>query len=290
VNERNALLAGVPRSGSTLTCELLNLVPDTVALDEPMDVPTLTGRARRNADPERGSPPDPGPIGDDIDHFLDRMRESLALHGTAVSKQVRGRVTGGKYAEEADGDGPRASLATLGEIHVEKDLSPDFLLLIKHTGAFTALAEPLARRFRLFATIRNPLAILASWQTVDFPGREGHHPVAEEIDSGLASTLAAIDDRVERQITLIGWFFEQYAAHLPAEQIIRYEAIVESGGRALSVITEPASRLDEPLASRNRAAVYDAATMRALAERLLGTDGAYWAFYPPDSVKALAAV
>lgn len=272
-----------------MTCELLNLLPDIVALDEPMDVPSLTGRSQRAAATgPRSAPPDPGPICDDIDRFLERMRESILQRGIALSKAVSGRVSGGKYAEASADGAPRASLATLGEIRVDKRLSGDFLLLIKHTGAFTALVEALVRRFRVYATIRNPLAILASWQTVDFPGREGQHPVAEEIDPDLASTLAGLDDRVARQITLIDWFFERIA-FLPAGQIIRYETIVESRGRALSAITDRAHQLDEPLQSRNRPGAYNGATMRELAERLLDTDGAYWDFYAKESVKKLVA-
>jgi hypothetical protein len=271
-----------------MTCELLNLLPDTVALDEPMDVPSLTGRSRR-VEGDEGGPPDPAPICEDIDRFLARMRESIELHGTALSKQVKGRVSGGKYeAESADGK-PRASLATLGEIRVEKELSPRFLLLIKHTGAFTALLEALAGRFRVYATIRNPLAILASWQTVDFPGRDGHHPPAEEIDPALRAALQATDDRLDRQITLIGWFFERIGAFLPADQVLRYEAIVASRGKELSAITDRARELDEPLETRNRARIYDAGMMRELAERLLDSHGAYWHFYEKETVRELVA-
>ena len=35
---RNVLITGTPRSGTTLLCSLLNKVPDTVALHEPMNV------------------------------------------------------------------------------------------------------------------------------------------------------------------------------------------------------------------------------------------------------------
>src|ERR1700716_4011573 len=35
---RNVLIPGTPRSGTTLLCSLLNKLPDTVALHEPMNV------------------------------------------------------------------------------------------------------------------------------------------------------------------------------------------------------------------------------------------------------------
>lgn len=287
MNDRDALIAGVPRSGTTLACELLNLVPDTVALDEPMKARSLAGRAQTEdrGEAERRAP-DKRLICDDIDRFLEETRASIAERGTAFSKQVDGRVSGGKFSDQYDGE-LRTSLESKGEIKIDKPLTTDFLLVIKHTGAFTALIDALVERFRVYATVRNPLSILSSWQTVPFPGREGHHPLAEEIDPDLAGELAGISDRLERQIHLVGWFFERYRAVLPPERIIRYESIVETGGGALSAIAPGAAALDEPLESRNRAPVYDHSEMRRLGERLLETDGAYWDFYSRETVMEL---
>jgi hypothetical protein len=288
VNENNILLAGVPRSGTTLTCELLNVVPDTVALDEPMRARTLTG------DPAPGEPatrpdgdgPDPSLICEEIERFLTGTRESIATRSMAVSQQVEGRVLGGKYADDYGDEGQRTALASKGEIRIDKELSERFLLVIKHTGAFTALLESLVERFRVYAVVRNPLAILCSWQTVPFPGREGHHPVAERIDRDLERALGRIDDRVERQLHLIGWFFERYLALLDDRHILRYEAIVESKGSALAAMTERASALDQALENRN-ATAYDRSAMIELGERLLATDGAWWRLYPRESVSDL---
>jgi hypothetical protein len=294
VNDRNVLIAGVPRSGTTLACELLNLVPDTVALDEPMKARSLAGRDQRGnqredqreaVDAERRVL-DKQLICDDIDRFLEMTRASIAESGTAFSKHVDGRVSGGKFSDQYDGE-LRVSLESKGKIVIDKPLTSDFLLVIKHTGAFTALLDALVERFRVYATVRNPLSILSSWQTVPFPGREGHHPVAEEIDHDLAGELAGIGDRLERQIHLVGWFFERCGDVLAPEQIIRYESIVETGGGALAPIAPGAAALDEPLESRNRAPVYDHAEMRRLGERLLETDGAYWNFYARESVVEL---
>jgi hypothetical protein len=289
VNDKTALIAGVPRSGTTLACELLNLVPDTVALDEPMKTRSLTGSdqregQRRAAAAERTL--DKQLICDDIDRFLDETRASIAETGTALSKQVDGRVSGGKFSDQYDGE-LRVSLESKGKIVIDKPLTSDFLLVIKHTGAFTALLDALVERFRVYATVRNPLSILSSWQTVPFPGREGHHPLAEAIDHDLAGELAGIGDRLERQIHRVGWFFERCRAELAPEQIIRYESIVESGGGALGAIAPGAAALNEPLESRNRAPVYDHAEMRQLGERLLETDGAYWDFYARETVMEL---
>ena len=41
-----------------------------------------------------------------------------------------------------------------------------------HPAAFTAAAAALQTRYTLFAVIRHPLSVLASWQTVDLPVHE----------------------------------------------------------------------------------------------------------------------
>jgi hypothetical protein len=182
----------------------------------------------------------------------------------------------------------REDRASKGPIAIDKALAPDFLLVIKHPVPFTALIETLHRRFPCYAIIRNPLAVLGSWNSVAMPFREGHAPNAERLDARLAAALASMDDRIERQIYLLSWFFEQYARVLPPDRIIRYEDLVTSGGRALAAITPAALELGAPLASRNRSEVYGAERLHALGMRLLERDGGFWRYYTRDDVRTAA--
>ena len=160
--------------------------------------------------------------------------------------------------------------------------------MAKHPAPFTALLETLVERFPVYGVIRNPLAILSSWQTVPFPVSRGHvTAVAERLDPKLGTSLAGIEDRLDRLFHLLDWFFDKYTRLLPEERIVRYESMIASRGAALSAITERAATLDEPLESRNRAAVYDADAMTKLGERLLESDGPYWRFYTKDDVRGL---
>jgi hypothetical protein len=261
----DVLLTGVPRGGTTLTCELLNLVPDTVALDEPMQP------ARLEPDPER--------VCEAVRSFCEQTRLSLLERREAVTKHVSGRVAGTKLSAVRGRD-RRERLATRGVATFEKPLSRNFVLVVKHPAMFTAYLEPLAASFPVFAVVRHPLPVLASWQTVPFGHRDGHMPVAERLDPALHERLDAVPDAAARQLVLLDWLYARYE-HLPQERIIRYENIIDSGGGALAVVTPHARRLHRPLESRNRS--YDAAAMRELAERLLGSNGAYWRFYDRSS-------
>jgi hypothetical protein len=241
----------------------------------------------QDADVHTGSAAlDPDLICEEIGRFFDEMRDSIAKNKTALSQQVDGQVFGGKYADDQGEGSPRTDLASKGEIRVDKPLSSSFLLVLKHPAAFTALLDTLVRWFRVYATVRNPLSVLSSWETVPFPVRDGHLPAAEQNDRDLAAELKRIDDRLDRQLHLLGWFFGKYAL-LPRDRVIPYESIIESRGRALSAITSRASALDEPLQSRNSSTLYDRDAMLRIGERLMETDGPYWDYYTRESVTEL---
>jgi hypothetical protein len=313
VDGRNVLVTGLPRSGTTLACELLNHVSDVVALDEPMNRRMLTeGAARSGARRRRRLGPvrlprgwhrtrgaksgaesgaenrvDADVVADNIGRFLDRARESLAGHGTAVSRHVDGQVLGSKVADVYEDGGLRGKLFARGEIHIDKQLSPAFTLVVKHNSAFAAVLPHLVRRFAVSAVVRNPLSIISSWQTVPFPVQQGHASVAEQLDPVLAAALARIDDRVDRQFFLLAWFFRHFRDDLPDGAAIRYEDMVASSGAALAAVVPQAAGLADPLTNRNRSSVYDPHTVRALGKRMLDTDGPWWHFYTPDNVRQL---
>ena len=270
------VLTGPPRSGTTLACRLLGGLPDTVALHEPIPPRSLAGLGTGDA------------VLGGVERFFGEMRRSILTRGVVVSKHVGGEVPDNVYEGTSSGDAPRAHAGKeKGEIPITKDLERDFSLVIKHPAMFTALLPILARRFSCYAVVRNPLSILASWNSVDHNVREGHAPAAERHDAGLKAELASTEDRVERQLCLLSWFFGRYHETLDEDHVIRYEEIVASGGRALSAVVPTAAALDEPLESKNLNEAYGRDGMRRLGERLLEREGAYWRFYGRESVEGL---
>ncbi len=271
------VLAGLPRSGSTLTCHLINKLPDAVALNEPMG-------SRRFKDL-----PDQDAHLDAISQFLLSMRGSLEKTGTALSKHVDGVVPDNPVARKASEDGLRKGKAVLGEVGFSKELPENFTLVIKHPSVFAALLPELATRFSTYATIRRPVAVLSSWNSVEMPLRDGRAPKGEKMDPDLQARLNSIPDRLDRQVQLLCWFFERFNA-LPGKRIIRYEDIISSGGRCLDVLARSAASLEEPLESRNQNKLYDAKLTPILVERLLRErDAAFWDFYTRRSIEAFAA-
>jgi hypothetical protein len=275
MNDNNILVTGTPRSGTTLTCHLLNKLPDTVALHEPMKVKRFAALK------------DHEEICQSIQRFCDEQRMSIRERKRAISKNVEGAVPDNPVGADRSDAGLRQSIASKGEIVVYKKLSRDFMLVIKHNSAFTAVLEGLVKRFLVYAVVRNPLATLSSWSSVDFNVQSGYARAAERLDSSLKAKLAAIDDPLDRQIYLLGWFHGQFHRYLPERSIIRYESVVESGGGSLCVIRPEAKDLSESLESRNKSKLYDHRNMLRIGERLLKSEGAYWESYTKESVERL---
>jgi hypothetical protein len=273
---RNILITGTPRSGTTLVCSLLNKLPDIVALHEPMDVWELS-KCR-----------DAAAVVEAIENFCAHTRTSLREHRFAVSKHVGGEIRDNAVADQVDETGRRARRTQHGTIFIEKPLSENFILAIKHPLAFSALLEPLVKYFECFAIIRNPLAMLASWNSLDWLKlKNGRAPIAEKLDVDLARKLAAESDPIERQIQILEWSHDRFGRFLPAEAIIKYEQLVGTGARDLMKISPTAADLNEDLVSKNVNKFYDRSLMMDLGERLLKRDGPLWNFYSKSEIENL---
>jgi hypothetical protein len=272
MSENDVVLTGLPRSGTTLTCHLLNKLPDTVALHEPMQ------------GLDYGDTADTREMSRGVKRFFDEQRQSILQRGRALSRNIDGVVPDNPFSDEPSETGARRQIDQKGEIVIDKELSNQFMLIMKHTHRFAPLLGHLVELMPVFAIVRNPLSTLASWRTIDAGIAGGRSGPAGRVAPELAEAMARYDDVLDRQIYMLGWFWQQFRRHLPKHAIIEYEALVASGGRALGVINPKAVRLDEPLQSRNSNPLYDREDMLRIGERLLKSEGAYWENYSRESV------
>ncbi len=276
-NRRNIVITGPGRSGTTLTCHLLNKLPDTVALSEPIAPGQFADRL-----------PDHEAVCDGIEGYFRTMRKMALREGVVISKHVGGVVPDNTKGEV---EGVRRRIAQKGRIEVDKDLRPGFYLAIKQPNMFTALLPTLTRRFPCFAIVRNPLAIRASSLSIESHNERRKNPRAiVRYDDGFRRYMEegkGGEDKIDRWLRRTHYIFERYRRELPRDHIIRYEDIVGSGGRALEVIVPAARELDEPLQSKNLNPLYDHDKIVPYGERLLESEGAYWDFYSRESVEEM---
>lgn len=272
---RDIVLTGVPRSGTTLSCRLLNDAADVVALFAPMQVELLPENA-------------PAAAVAQIRDFLAQSRSQLRHEGRCWSQHVDGQVPDNPVSSQRAQDGSRVHQAVRGQIRIDKPLSPGFTLAIKHNAAFTALLPELVKTEAVYGIIRNPLAVLGSWHSVSLPVSQGRLPAGERLCPRLRAQLAEEPDLLARQLIILDWFFGRFAEHLPAAHVSRYEQLVQSHGQSL------AAMLDLPLPvrdlqSRNSSRLYDAGAAQHWAQRLLARGGAWSHWYGREEILAAAA-
>lgn len=270
------LLSGIPRSGTSLCCRLAGELTDAVALSEPMRRQAFAGVD------------DPDEACRSIEDFARQVRDRILVEGKAPSIQRGGRLDDNMVASEFSEDGLRVGQVGRGDIDVLKELSDGFMLLIKHNALFAALLPLLTDSFECLAMVRNPLAVLASWQTVDLPVHEGRIPAGEQFDAELRSTLIAEPEQLQRQVIVLNWFFGRYLFHLERGSVIRYEDLVSSGGEALFRRMGRTAARPFQLENRNENLLYRDTEPEVLLEALIRGGGAWSEFYDAPECERLA--
>lgn len=264
----NIILTGLPRSGTTLACKLLSERPNSVALNEPMRTATY-----RTYPLALAGVPD----------FFKEMRHSILTRKTAIARVVDGKMTTNHFANVK---GQRKTLVRKQEFTIDKPLNEDFRLALKHNALFTILLADLVKQYPVFAFVRNPLSVLASWNTLSIPASRGVVRAAEWLFPSLTEELDRIKGLHEKQLHILHWYCQSYAEWLP-DTVIRYEDIISSNGVALNAIVPEQAENPTQLSSRNKNKVYDRDTMLRLGEMLLKSDNACWKFYEKNEVEEL---
>ena len=217
MNTPICLMTGIPRSGTTLCCKLLNSIPNTLALHEPILPNTI-------------STTQPIP---DILSSISALKASLVSgqsfeHGDSAGLHIDNPVG------ELRKGGIRQVTARRGEIALSEKVADDVHLFIKQNAMFTALLPALLEHYSVFAIVRNPVDVILSWLTVDLPVNRGRIPGGERFDSRLNTQLSGCKNRIERQWAIYQWFLKRYL-HCSETQltIIRYEDIIASNGTVI---------------------------------------------------------
>lgn len=217
----NVLITGMPRSGTTLATFMMNHQPNVIALAEPFGLSREWDRKHA------------------VEQIIGLMREYRATalaRGALITKHVDGKIPENWVEPPQDSGRLRRVLEQRGPLTFNKPLSDDFTLVVKHPAEFTALADLLVTRVPLFAIIRDPLAVMAAWQTVDMPVQRGRMPMLESFaPDNLKARLDSIDDPLDRQVELLAFQMRTYLS-LGMDRIIRYEDLVTDPQKALAQV------------------------------------------------------
>jgi hypothetical protein len=131
----------------------MNQLPHVVALIEPW----LGWRFALTRNPERAC--------QEIVRFFKRARSKILAGHAVFSHRVYGEVPTNTIEERRREGSLRRSQARLGRIRLPKEVAPDFRLVVKHVGVFTAQLGRSARS--LFAEPAGEAALLVDPHSVE---------------------------------------------------------------------------------------------------------------------------
>jgi hypothetical protein len=275
MQNRNIIVTGVQRGGTTLSSFLINQLSDCICLDEPMDFSQFSSS---NMDYNLES----------VERFFQEQRKSIIHRGIAISKSIDGVAFSNPLSDEVDKmTRRRVTLVNSKELRIEKQTGVDHILAIKHPACFTALLGYLVKKYVCLVVIRNPLAVLLSWQNAHQSVFDGRAPAAERVIPGLSDHLSTIEDRYQRQIELLSWYFGQFKL-APPSSILKYEDLIAQKGAQLPAMVGSKDTLNYELKSRNLREP-DREKRNFLAGKLLKQGGHFLDFYSRDDILKLAA-
>lgn len=266
------LLTGVIRSGTTLICLLLNKLPNTVALDEPLKL----GKVSRL----KGH--------DFLKHIhqeFNHYRHTALLNRKATSVQLNHHVHQ-HYSNDKNRYGLREKIVQDGLLTIDKPLDNDFTLVVKHFVPFLLNLDILIKIYPVYGVVRNPLAILASMNTLATL-QEGYYKNYTNIIPDVIHSIQQTESRIKRLVKLLAWFFEQCIPLLHSNHILYYEDLIASQGKALTVMLAQGKQLNEPLVNHNNNSLYSSDDLERMAQQLLMSDAAFWEFYSKAQVEQL---
>ena len=274
------IITGIPRSGTSLVCSLLNRLPDVVALNETIDIrPILSAKGSESRISS-------------IKSHISAARHTITTERRMPAHELSG---GGDNMFRDDGNVARRSAKTgkMLSVKVERSLSSNFRIGLKNLNVFAMILPELETHFECIALVRNPLATFASWHTLDHPVRQGRVLGAKVLSKPLWNRLESIGDDRSRRVALLNWYYRRFIEVLGEDSIFRYEDIIATNGRGLESTFPSASNLpsllDQPLRDHNWNSIYGRAFEAvADAEALLQhRDHACWRIYQPSEVSTL---
>jgi hypothetical protein len=231
------LITGIPRSGTTLCCKLLNQRVDVMALHEPINPGSLAPSATEA-------------------EALDAIVQQIAQFDLAIEQGLpfthgdKGGLSIDNPVGQTIKEGVRQVVAKRGEVQLPAREKNSYSLVVKQNALFTALMPKLKKQFPMICIVRNPVDVLLSWLTVDLPVNRGHIPAGERFDPLLRQQLAQQEDCLSRQLTIYKWFMVGFLTS--GHPIIRYEDVIASGGANLDKALGLSQITREPLQSQQR--------------------------------------
>ncbi|MGE0755079.1 MAG: sulfotransferase [Alphaproteobacteria bacterium] len=209
---RNIIVTGIPRTGTTLACALIDSMPDCVCLNEPhWQVSAQLGG-------------DAQALAFWLQEDFARLRgHLLAEHPVPDRRNDDGRAITNFFRHGKPADDHSMTL------FIRAGLTPQFTLAMKHNALYLAALPYLARMsdFTVIAIIRHPVATLASWRRVALPVNQGRMPHAAIYWPEVKAITDSHEDALVKQVKLYDTICARLHELKGTLHILPYETMVE---------------------------------------------------------------
>lgn len=223
-SQRNVLVTGVPRAGTTLVGALLDSLPNTVCLSEPpwQWHKSTGGKLDIGPDP-RGEEFAKWLVGD----FVELRRRLLAGEQVLDRRGEGNRSLTNYHAASTASNQPQRSALQVRNFSAGA-LDSEFTLSIKHNGPYLSALGPLIalEYFSILAVVRHPVDVIHSWRSLNLPVSRGKMHDAARCWPELAEATAS-GDVLQRQVRIYDLICQRLHAHRENVSVLRYEDIVD---------------------------------------------------------------
>jgi hypothetical protein len=115
-------------------------------------------------------------------------------------------------------------------------LSADFVLGVKHNALYSAVLPEIVQsgRFHVIVTVRDPVAVLMSWRTLDLPVSRGRLPAGERFWPALAALGRSDIDLTDKQIRICDLLLCRFGELAERIAVVPYEALVTDPAKLLA--------------------------------------------------------
>lgn len=226
------IITGLPRSGTTLAAAVIDQAPDSLCLSEPDGHVDLMKDA--------ASPED---FVTSLCQEYDAVRRTILGGGSVLDRRRGDGAPITNYFSDPLPDGRRETVFTTRGV-TRSGLSADFVLGVKHNALYAAVLPEIVQsgRFRVIAIVRDPIAVLTSWRTLDLPISHGRLPAGERFWPALAALGRADLDLTDKQIRICDLLLCRFGQLADRIAVIPYEVFVADPAQLMAAagIRQPA--------------------------------------------------
>lgn len=232
INHRNAIITGIPRSGTSYMCKLLDSIENTVVMNEPDEVSWIISDSSKLWR---------------LGAFYNILRNKINK-----GKAIKNKTHNGKIIEDTSKIADSSySVANVSNI--------DFALITKNTLAYLAVLPQIIKKYPqmpIIACIRNPIDTISSWKRSfphlryvkfeDFPSDVNRNYVLEISQLQEIKDIGSEKDFEIKRALLWNYLAGIIERNRDKIVIIKYEDFVQSPNLEIARVTEkfPRFKLD----------------------------------------------